>query len=266
MNNDTPSKEVEEKLKLPSPTIYEIIARGGMEELRRPFQSLAWSAFVAGICISFSLMCEGFFKAHAPEGQDFFLIENLGYSIGFLIVIMGRFQLFTENTITAILPLLDEPSNKRFNYVVRLWSIVLAFNMLGTFVTAGLLTNFNFFSAEQFDIFIEISRHAVDKPLWDIFIQAIPAGFLIAVLVWLLPAAEGGAQLWIIVMITYLIALGDFAHVVAGSAEAFLLMLNMEISITHGLGYLFAACAGNIIGGTCLFAVMAYAQVQREIE
>lgn len=265
MQDQQPDEVIEDNLRLVAPEIYEIIATEGREELSRPAQSLAWSAFVAGICISFSLFCEGFIKRHMPAQQPSFLIENLGYTVGFLIVILGRFQLFTENTITVILPLLERLSLGRFLQVMRLWGVVLAFNMAGTFLVALLIASFSFFTAEQMAVLIDISKHAVDQELSQIFLQAIPAGFLIATLVWMLPSAHGAAKFWVILLMTYVIAIGDFAHIVAGSGEAFLLMLGSHISLGQGLGYLLMACAGNIIGGTGLFAFMAYAQVKKEM-
>lgn len=256
---------LENKSRLASPTIYEIISREGTEELARPYPSLAWSAFVAGICISFSLFCEGFLKLHSPEGADFYLLENVGYVAGFLIVILGRLQLFTENTITVVLPLLEKFTKRRFVNTMKLWGIVLGFNLAGTFLVALLITHFSFFSHEQMDVFLDISDHAVNRNFDAIFLQGIPAGFLIAALVWMLPSAEG-SKFWVIFAMIYIIALGDMAHVVAGSGEAFLLVLNGQTSIAHCFGYIFMACLGNILGGTGLFAVMAYAQVKDEMQ
>lgn len=258
------NQDVSDRLRLASPTIYEIIATEGRKELRRPFQSLAWSAFVAGLAISFSLLCEGFIKLHTPQGQDYYLLENLGYIVGFMIVIQGRFQLFTENTITVILPLLENFTRFKFMRVVKLWGIVFGCNILGTFVVAFLLTHFEFFSPRQMGIFLDISYHAVERDFLLIFIQAIPAGFLIAALVWMLPSSEGN-EFWVISLMIYVIAIGDFAHIIAGSAEVFLLLLNDATTLSQGAGYMVMACLGNIIGGTGLFALMAYAQVREEM-
>lgn len=259
-----PNEDIEDRLRLSSPTIYEIIAWEGREELSRPLQSLAWSGFVAGLCICFSLFCEGLLKYHLPKGSDNFLLENLGYTAGFIIVVLGRFQLFTENTITVILPLLDNFKAFKFWRTMKLWAVVLTANFLGTFLIAVLITHFNFFGPELFDVFMEISDHAINRDLGNVFVQAIPAGFLIATLVWMLPSSDN-VEFWVILMMTYIIAIGDFAHIVAGSAEAFLLLINGHISLAHCLGYLGMAAAGNIIGGTGLFALMAYAQVRGEM-
>lgn len=261
----TPNTEIEERLRLASPTIYEIIATEGEEELSRSLPSLGWSGLVAGLCISFSLFCEGYLKHYLPNASSSFLICNLGYCLGFVIVIIGRFQLFTENTITVVLPLLERRTWHNLSRTLKLWGVVLFTNFIGTFTAALLVSKFNFVTPEQLYVFIEISRHAVDQDFIQIFKTAIPAGFLIACLVWMLPSARGGAELWVIVIMTYIIAIGDFAHIVAGSAEAFLLVLTQQISIIKCISFLVAACTGNIIGGTCLFALIAYNQVKNEM-
>ncbi len=251
---------VEENRRLNSKTIYEIISAEGREELARPLPSLGWSGLAAGLCITFSLFCEGFIRHHLNEEN--FLLENLGYTFGFVIVIIARLQLFTENTITVVLPILKKRSMWSFIRMLKLWGVVLLTNFIGTFIVAFLVTQYSMIDADLLNTFTEISINAVDQPFNTIFKSAIPAGFLIACLVWLLPSARGGAEFWVIVMMTYIIAIGDFAHIVAGSVEAFILLLQGLITLQQTAGYLFAACAGNIIGGTFLFALLAYNQIK----
>lgn len=262
---NTTNDLIDDNLRLASPTIYEIISREGEEELSRSLPSLGWSGLVAGLCISFSLFCEGYLRYHLPNVPSSFLLCNLGYCFGFVIVIIGRFQLFTENTITVVLPLLEKRTWRNFNRTATLWGVVLSTNFIGTFIAAFLASQMNFVSQEQLDVFVEISRHAVDQPFSQIFKTAVPAGFLIACLVWMLPSARGGTEFWVIIMMTYIIAIADFAHIVAGSAEAFLLILENQISILTGISFLVAAALGNIVGGTCLFALIAYNQVKNEM-
>lgn len=254
---------VDERLRLASPTIYEIISIEGEEELARSLPSLGWSGLVAGLCISFSIFCEGYLKYYLPDNPSYFLLENLGYTFGFIIVILGRFQLFTENTITVVLPLLENRTKKNLTRTAKLWGVVLVTNFIGTFIAALLATKLNFVTPEMLEVFLDLSRHAVVQSPMHIFQMAIPAGFLIACLVWMLPNVRGG-EIWVIIMMTYIIAIGDFAHIVAGSTEAFLLLLHGEITLLPCVQFLLAACAGNIIGGTFLFAVIAYNQVKNE--
>ena len=258
------NERVNEKLRLPSAVVYEIISREGVAELSRKLDALAWSGLAAGFCISFSMLAEAYFKMYLPETPYKPLIENIGYTFGFIIVIMARLQLFTENTITVMLPVFEKPAMRNVIKTLRLWAVVFASNLVGTFIVALLLTKFSFANTEQLDAVIEVSRHAIHRDTWDVFIQGIPAGFLIAALVWMMPSSESN-EFFVIFLMTYLIAVGDFTHVVAGSAEAFVLMLSNDISIGGAFGYIFSAGMGNIIGGTGLFALLAYAQVKDEI-
>ena len=257
-------ERVNDKLRLHSATIYEIISREGSSELSRRLSALAWSGLAAGFCISFSMLTEAYIKMHLPDTPYRPLIENMGYTFGFIIVIMARLQLFTENTITVMLPVFENPAWRNINKTMRLWAIVFATNLLGTFIVALLITKFHFATPPQLIAVLEVSKHAIHRDLWDVFIQGIPAGFLIAGLVWMLPSAESN-EFFVIFLMTYLIAIGDFTHVVAGSAEAFVLLLADDISIGGAFGYIGAAGLGNIIGGTGLFALLAYAQVKDEI-
>jgi len=257
-------ERVNDKLRLHSATIYEIISREGSAELSRKLTALSWSALAAGFCISFSMLTEAYIRMHMPDVPYRSLIENMGYTFGFIIVIMARLQLFTENTITVMLPVFENPAWRNISKTLRLWAVVFIFNLVGTFIVALLITKFNFATTQQLDAVIEVSHHAIHRELWNVFFQGIPAGFLIAAVVWMLPSAEN-SEFFVIFLMTYLIAIGDFTHVVAGSAEAFVLLLTNDISLAGAFGYIGAAGLGNIIGGTGLFALLAYAQVKDEI-
>ncbi len=258
------SDEIDERLRLTSPTIYEIVSTEGEEELSRSLASLGWSGLAAGLCISFSLFCEGYIRYHLPAENDYFLLQKLGYTFGFIIVILGRLQLFTENTITVVLPLLEKRTLRNFTRTLKLWAVVLCTNFVGTFLAALLVSKYNFVSSDQLTILIDISKHAVHQDFFHIFQSAIPAGFLIACLVWMLPSAHGGTEFWVIMLMTYIIALGEFAHIVAGSTEAFMLLILGFSSYAETFSFLTAAAAGNILGGTFLFALLAYNQVKNE--
>lgn len=259
------ARDVEKRQRLRAPVVYEIIRKEGEEELARPFSSLWWSGIAAGVAISTSVVAEGLLHQGLPDTSWRPLVENFGYCIGFLIVILGRLQLFTENTITAVLPLAAKHTRSDYLSTARLWSTVFAANLVGTFAFAVATTYAGIFPAEQIEAFHAISHHLMQKTSSEMLLHAVPAGFLIAALVWMMPSAEG-SEFWVIVTVTYLIALGDFAHVIAGSAEAFLLLLSGDIGLGKTLfGFLLPAFIGNVIGGTALFAVLAYAQVKEEV-
>jgi formate/nitrite transporter FocA (FNT family) len=258
-------EEVAEHRRLRAPVLYEVIRQEGLVELERPVTSLWWSGVAAGLAISTSVYCEAFIRSHLPDTDWRPLIENFGYCVGFLIVILGGFQLFTEQTVTAVLPVLHEPTVKRFVLTARLWSIVFLANMTGTFVAALLGLVVGWVHPENLEAALDVARHLTDNHALKILLLGMPAGFFMAALVWILASCEGN-EFWVITLLTYMIALGDLTHVVAGSAEVFLLMLIGEQSILNGLfGVILPALAGNIAGGTILFTLIAYAQVKDEL-
>ncbi len=238
----------------------------GVEELRRPAPSLWWSGVAAGLCISTSILAEGVLHASFAGHPYRPAIVSLGYSVGFVLVILGRLQLFTENTITVILPLLAERSARMLAATARLWTIVFVANLVGTFITALVTLKLGTAGPEFMAAMLEVSHRSSDHSAWEGMVRGIPAGFFIAVLVWILPSSRG-FEIWTIVIVTYLIALGGFTHVVAGSAEAFLLLIDGRIDLGDTVFRLILpVLAGNIIGGTGLFAVLAYGQVMEEIK
>lgn len=258
-------RDVEKRVRLRVPVVYEIVRQEGEDELARPLSSLWWSGLAAGLGISMSVVAEGLLRQNLPDASWRPLIANLGYCTGFLIVVLGRLQLFTENTITAVLPLLAERSWRNGRLTARLWIIVLAANLVGTFFFSFAVLYFAIFPVEQIEAFLMVSRHFMEKNASEMLLHGIPAGFLVAAMVWMIPSAKG-AEFWVITLMTYLIALGDLSHVIAGSTEAFLLLMSGEIGIWTTVGeFLVPTFVGNVIGGTVLFALLAYGQIKEEL-
>lgn len=251
---------------LTSLTLYSIIHREGEEELNRPKMSLWWSGVAAGIGISTSVLVEGIIRANLGSTHPYLtLIESLGYTVGFVLVILCRLQLFTENTITVVLPVLAQPTRNRFYRTGRLWGIVLAANLFGTFITAAIGVHGGILTMDTLTAILEISRHLATLSPAETLLRGIPSGFFIAALVWMLPSAKR-SEVLVIVMFTWLIAAGDFTHVIAGSNEIFTLVLNGEMNIVTALvHHILPVLIGNIIGGTGLFAMLAYGQVHEEM-
>ncbi|WP_417518356.1 formate/nitrite transporter family protein [Marinobacter sp.] len=247
-------------------TVYSVVLREGEDELQRPKTSLWWSGVAAGVGISTSVLVEGIIRSNLGSDHAYLtLIESLGYAFGFVLVILCRLQLFTENTITVVLPVLADPTRNRFYCAARLWGIVLAANLVGTFFTAAIGVHGGLITADTFAAILEISRHLAELTPFETFLRGIPSGFFIAAMVWMLPSAKG-SEVLVIVMFTWLIAAGDFTHVIAGSNEIFTLVLNGEMHIFTGLAsHIAPVLIGNILGGTGLFAMLAYGQVHEEM-
>lgn len=256
---------VEDHSRLAASQVYEIIRIEGESELVRRVSALWWSGLAAGLSIGFSVIAEALLAAYLPASPWRPLVDNVGYSVGFLIVILGRQQLFTENTLTAVLPVIKRKKIRWLYAMLRLWGVVLLANVIGCALFGFAFAKFELVSPEVRAAMVEIGQHLMSNSAWEMFIKGIIAGWLIAALVWILPSAEG-SEFAVIVLITYLIALGDFTHVIAGSAEAFFLFFTGYISLSDAaLTFFLPTLAGNIFGGTALFAALSYAQVKEEI-
>lgn len=264
------SREEREQLKhvasAPIGVIFEAIRREGAHELSRSARALWWSGVAAGLAISVSVLAKGALAAHLPHADWAPLVTNLGYTIGFLIVILGRMQLFTENTITPILQLFLDPRRRNFGKILRLWCIVFAANLAGCLVAAWVMTHGGAIPEQTLEGVLYISRHYAEATAFEHFTLGIPAGFLIAALVWILPGLQGSGEVLMIVIITWLVGAAGLSHVVAGSTELFALVLEGEMSAADALLKGVAPTfAGNVLGGTGIFVALLYAQTREEI-
>ncbi|WP_082438720.1 MULTISPECIES: formate/nitrite transporter family protein [unclassified Sphingomonas] len=244
--------------------VHEVVRRQGIEELERPAASLMWSGITAGIAIGLSLLGKAVMDTAVPDGPWTPLLQALGYSLGFVVVILGRMQLFTESTLSAVLPLATEPTGRNLLRTLRLWAIVLAANLVGTFAFAG-FAMLGGLGVEQAGELVRVSGAIFHHRGLAGFLAGIPSGILLASVVWTLPSAEG-QKITLIVLLTGLIDLGGFAHIVAGSAEMWVLVLHGDMGAMQALTFFVPVLFGNIVGGSILFALLAHAQVRDEIE
>jgi formate/nitrite transporter FocA (FNT family) len=244
--------------------LHEIIRTQGDQELERTVAALWWSALAAGLTMGLSLMAMGLLNSRLPDGEGFKVIASFGYCAGFLAVILARQQLFTENTLTAVLPIMSKPTLGNFGRLLRLWSVVLVGNLCGTLLVAYVMLNLPIFDSKTDLAFLDIGRKIMENNASQMFAKGIVSGWMIATMVWMIPSMES-AKMWIIILITYLMALGDFTHIVVGSAEVSYLVFAGELPWKDfWLVFAGPTLAGNIIGGSFIFALISHAQIRSE--
>src|ERR1700722_1293646 len=252
-------KQVEERVAITAHVVYEAIRLEGDEELHRPAAALAWSALAAGLAMGFSFIAEALLTSHLPNQPWRPLIARLGYCVGFLIVVLGRQQLFTENTLTAVLPFLLRTDWPGFVRVVRLWGVVLSANLVATLLFALFVARIDILGRSVRQTLMEIGMTHLGSSFGVVFVRAIFAGWLIALMVWLLPAEETAR---VRIILTYLIGLGGFNHIIAGSTTMFYLVFIKSISWgTYFGNFFFPTLLGNVVGGVSLVAALGHAQV-----
>lgn len=241
--------------------VYEAIRQEAEIELDRPNAALFWSGLAAGLCIGFSFLAQALLQTYLPDADWQPLVSKLGYSVGFVIVILGRQQLFTENTLTPVLQVLQKKTLSSLKNTLRLWGVVLSANMIGALIFAVILATTAVVDSSNIVALKSIALHALQGDYWNTLLRAIYAGWLIALMVWLLPVAEH-SRLVVIVIITYLVSIAGFPHIIAGSSEVFYALLMGITSPAVAIREFFVpTLIGNTIGGISLVAAINYAQL-----
>ena len=254
-------RKATEEESLNAATTHEVIRREGAKELERPASALAWSGLAAGLSMGLSLVAEGTLRAHIPDAPWRPLVTKLGYPVGFLAVILGSQQLYTENTLTPIVPLMAKRDRETLRKVLVLWGVVLVTNVLGALLFALAAARTEAFPAELREAFAAIAREAMEGTAATRFARAAVAGWIIALMVWMLPAASQ-AQVLVITVMTWLVGAAGLAHVIVGAVEVQYLVFAGELSYGAFVGGDFLpVLLGNTLGGVTLVAALNHAQV-----
>jgi formate/nitrite transporter FocA (FNT family) len=256
-------EEADDRSSTTAKVVHEAIRLEGTEELNRPSSSIGWSGFAAGLTMGCSMVGEGLLNASLPDAPWRHLVASFGYCLGFVFVTMARQQLFTETTLTVMLPLLHKTHGYRD--VGRYWAIVFAANIAATLLFAAAASVPGLFPADAVHSFSELGMRAVEPGFLGVLLKGVFAGWLIALMVWLMPAAAS-SRFFVIVAVTWLISVANFSHVIAGAAEsAFAAMHGVIGWDQYTLGFLLPALIGNSIGGIVFVALLNHAQVKAEV-
>ncbi|WP_408641427.1 formate/nitrite transporter family protein [Shimwellia pseudoproteus] len=255
----------EQRLPSRAMAIHEHIRLEGEKELERDAMALLWSALAAGLSMGASLLAKGILSVHLDHVPGAFLLENLGYTVGFIIVIMARQQLFTENTVTAVLPAMQHPSLQNVWLLLRLWGVVLLGNLAGTALAATAFAYMPVFDEPTRAAFVAFGSEVMHKTPQEMFAGAVISGWLIATMVWMMPTA-GSLKIVVIILMTWLIAVTNTTHIIVGSIEIFYLMVTGNIHWSEFLWpFALPTLAGNICGGTFIFALISHAQIRNDM-
>jgi formate/nitrite transporter FocA (FNT family) len=241
--------------------IHENILEDAAEELDRPVLELSYSGFAAGLSIGFSYLATVLLTSRmAPENHA--LASALVYPLGFIYVVLARHQLFTENTLEPVIPLLGERNMKTLKKVLRLWSIVLPANLIGAAIFAFVLAHTKVLDPALDKTLHDVAAETVKGGAMVIFYKGIWAGWLIALMAWVLASTqETIAQIALIWLTTAPIAGLGFKHSIAGATEAFYRVWMGDMGFWDMMGSFELPClVGNIIGGVVLVALVNHGQ------
>jgi len=245
--------------------LHEIVREDGEAALKRTPGALALSGLAGGLSMGFSFLTQSLIRADLPDQPWRHLVDSFGYSIGFMIVILAQQQLFTESTVTAMLPVLTRRSLTTVAATGRLWGIVLAANLVGTWIFASLLLPDGVFRDPVVGALRQGAVESVTNGFGATFLRAVFAGWLIALMVWLLPSARS-ARLLTVLIVAYVVSVARLSHIVAGSVEASYAVMSHLISIgDYFLKFMAPTLLGNVVGGVALVALLNHGTVASEI-
>lgn len=241
--------------------------RGGLNELTRPSAGLALSALSAGLDIGFGPLLMAVILTLVGDVRSELLVDFAlanAYAVGFIFVILGRSELFTEHTTLAVLPVLDRQASLR--QLGRLWGIVYASNVAGSAVFAVVAV----VTAPSYGIvdtgaFVEIATGLIEHSMVGLFTAAVLAGWLMGLLSWLVAAAQGtGSQIFFVWLVTATIGMAHLPHSIAGNVEVLMgLFASSEVGVAAYLRFLALATVGNAVGGSIFVSVLKYGHAVR---
>ncbi len=244
--------------------IYDRVCDDTIEELGRPWSSLAYSGLFAGFTIGAAPLA--YVLALVALGGDSDadkFVASLLYPIGYIAVIIGRAQFFTENTLYPVMVTMRRPRFLRAS--ARLWAIVLATNLIGALLFAMLVMFTGAFGDPVQAGFVAEGVGDTSGALTSTFWSAVVTGWLLALVAWLVEAAEDAiGQIVVIWAITLLVGLGGFDHCVVTTVEAFAALFEGPLAFGDFAGWLATTIVGNIAGGVLIVAAINYGQVREE--
>jgi formate/nitrite transporter FocA (FNT family) len=262
----TATQDAQKNLERPSAQdIYEQVANNARQELGRSSVSLAISGLAGGIFMGLSALGNAIAIAlltpagSTPTNITLFLAKMF-YPLGFIVVILGRSQLFTENTLYPVALVLAE--KKHFWKTLRLWATVLPANVLGAIAFAALAALTNALRPDMVQSLSQLGLDAIRNPPSTIFWSAVMGGWIIATVAWLVSGSHSiTGSVMIIWMLTFVVGLGNFAHCIATSGEIVAAVFTGKAPWTSYGTWLFFAVAGNICGGVGMVTLLEYGQV-----
>ncbi len=240
--------------------IYEQVAKNARQELKRPSLALCLSGFGGGIFMGLSALGPAIVLALLGDSAGAQMIARMFYPMGFIVVIIGRSQLFTENTLYPVALVLSE--KRELLNTVRLWAVVLPSNVLGALAFASLCALTSALSPAVVHSLGQLGMDALSKPTPAVFWSGVMAGWIIATAAWLVSSSHSiTGSVMIIWMLMFIVALGNFAHCIATSGEILTAVLSHRAPLSAYGRWFLPAVLGNICGGVGMVTILQYGQV-----
>ena len=250
--------------RLTAPQIFHAAVENAEEELKRSPRKLAFSGFAGGITLGLTALAVASVQGLLGDGSWQRFVSYLFYPIGFIAVIIGRAQLFTENTLYPVVLVLDQ--RRHFVATIRLWVIVFSSNILGALAFAFLAVRSGALHPEIVAKLVKLGSDAVVGSSASLFWSGVIGGWLIALVAWMVTASHWTiGQVAMIWLLTFIVGVGRFAHCIVTSGEILSAVLARAVPGPAYLHWLLFATMGNVVGGVVIVSLLNYGQVKEII-
>jgi formate/nitrite transporter FocA (FNT family) len=241
--------------------IFQRIVATADEEFVRSNRLLFFSGLAAGLSIGLSFVARA--ALSAASGDPSGLVGGILYPIGFLLIVLGRYQLFTENTLTPVTLVLTRIAS--LPQLMRVWGVVLAANVIGAALVGLVLARTGVLDDDTFRVAIEIAEHGLEVAAGPLFWKGVFAGWLVASMVWLNHAARDTVtRFFIVFAVMYLVPAADLFHCVIGACEVMFLAFQGLATLPEAAAFFGVVVAGNTVGGVLLVALLNYSQTRQQ--
>jgi formate/nitrite transporter FocA (FNT family) len=242
--------------------IFQRVIATADEEVDSPTRKLFLSGLAAGFAITLTFFVYATVSAAVP-GDPTGLLAPLLYPLGFVYIIVGRYQLYTENTLTPVTLALTRVAS--VPAVLRVWTGVLAGNLAGALVGAAVLAYTGVFSPAAAAAAVDIGTGGLVTPWADLFVKAVFAGWLVAGLVWVEHAVRDSvSRVLLVYLVIFTIPATGLFHVVVTATEVFYLAFTGSAGLLVGVTeFLVPVFLGNTLGGVVLVTLINYGQTER---
>lgn len=258
---DTAEMMNEISSRLTAAQIFTNVESNAREELKRTPRSLAFSGLAGGLGMGLTGIGVASVLSVLGDSRTAQFAALLFYPLGFVAVVIGRAQLFTENTLYPIALVLSE-KGKHVPETARLWGIVFSFNVLGAAVFAALAVKTGALHPEVARALVSLGRAAVAGNIVDIFWSGVIGGWIIALMAWIVSGSSWTiGQIVVIWALTVVVGMGRFSHCIASSGEILSAVLSGYVSLAEYLEWLASATSGNIFGGVIFVTLLNFGQV-----
>lgn len=241
--------------------IFEEASENARRELERPVKALAFSGVAGGITMGLTGMAVAIARATLGHGATQDLISYFFYPIGFISVIIGRAQLFTENTLYPVVLVLEEP--RHIWKTLRLWVVVFAANVAGAAIFALLAVRTGALRGDYAHELISLGIESANVDMAHIFWTGVVGGWIIALVAWMVTASHWTiGQIAVVWLLTFVVGVGHFAHCIATTGEILASVFSGNLSGFSYLRWIVPATAGNIVGGVFIVSLLNWGQVK----